>query len=76
MFANTLGRVCKLDLTRCLILSKIIFLLCFYLDTRLGSLFVSDIIIILDFLGVISKSVKVKEIALLQGKKFVEEAEK
>ena len=57
---------------------KIIFLLCFYLDTRLlmGVLFVSDIIIILDFPGVISKFVKVKEIALLQGKKFVEEAEK
>ena len=52
--------------------------MCFYLDTGLlmGFLFVSDIIIILDFPGVISKSVKVKEIALLQGKKFVEEAEK
>ena len=68
----------KFDLTRCLTISKIIFLLYFYLDTRLlmGFLFVSDIIIILDFPGVISKSVKVKEIALLQGKKFVEEAEK
>ena len=68
----------KFDLTRCLTISKIIFLLYFYLDTRLlmGFLFVSDIIIILVFPGVISKSVKVKEIALLQGKKFVEEAEK
>ena len=67
-----------IDLTRCLTLSQIIFLLCFYLDTRLlmGFLFVSDIIIILDFPGIISKSVKDKEIALLQGKKFVEEAEK
>ena len=42
----------------------------------MGFLFVSDIIIILDFPGIISKSVKDKEIALLQGKKFVEEAEK
>ena len=42
----------------------------------MGFLFVSDTIIILDFPGVISKSVMVKEIALLQGKKFVEEADK
>ena len=49
-----------------------------YLETWLlmGFLFVSDIIIILDFPGVISKTVKVKVIALLQGIKFVEETEK